>query len=632
MTKTLEERILAIENSHSLTDLDSDVLPTSHQEDYYFVSYSHKDYKAVLTDILKLEAEGLNFWYDTDIHVGENWEYIAKTYISKFQCKGVIFYLSENSILSTACNKEIEYVRKKGLNYFSINLPLLDGNISCGQSMLQDLIASGKAKESNIDQDKARYLFSDCFNQDVIYLPFNAPTQAKLNSIKKTLKGRNLYEFRFKLETVNHKADTPVATLYACKDNAITEAKIPAYVSRSSIANMEDLLQYEEKTGKFFEELPLTHVEDTAVFANFHALESVDLPTTLTSLGSDAFRNCYSLEKINLFALTELFSIHARAFAGCTSLNVTAIPDTVFYLGDGAFENCTSLTSFTPSKGLRHLGNGAFENCVNLSSITLPNNLSNIGDSAFSRCESLTEICIPPSVLDIGSNAFYGCKNLRTFTMADSMTEFGYRILNNCEKLTNVKLSKYAENIPSYAFAGDVSLASFNIPQSVEYILDNAFKDCVKLESITIPNSVKEIFSNAFNGCAGLTNVFIPKGLTSLRAPFSNCENLTEIAVDKDNEVYYSLDGNVYSRDKELIQYAVGKQDATFIIPDNVVEIGISAFDGAKNLKSITIPSSVKKVGLWAFSGCSSLETIINHSGVVLDRDKLEISDKINII
>ena len=85
---TIEERIKAIENSNSLTDLSSDVLPKSHQEDYYFVSYSHKDYKAVLTDILKLEAKGLNFWYDTDIHVGENWEYIAKSYISKFQCKG----------------------------------------------------------------------------------------------------------------------------------------------------------------------------------------------------------------------------------------------------------------------------------------------------------------------------------------------------------------------------------------------------------------------------------------------------------------------------------------------------------------------------------------------------------------
>ncbi|MBR7163306.1 MAG: toll/interleukin-1 receptor domain-containing protein, partial [Clostridia bacterium] len=123
-TLTLEERINAINKSKSIEELTSDILPKSHQEDYYFVSYSHLDYKEVLVDILQMEEQGLHFWYDTDIHIGENWEDIAKSYISKFQCKGVIFYLSKSSINSPACNKEIKYVVDHGINYFSINLPL----------------------------------------------------------------------------------------------------------------------------------------------------------------------------------------------------------------------------------------------------------------------------------------------------------------------------------------------------------------------------------------------------------------------------------------------------------------------------------------------------------------------------
>ena len=100
---TLEQKIQIIENSNSFADLNKEVLPRAYKEDYYFVSYSHKDYKQVMKDILLLEDQGVNVWYDSDMHIGENWEDVAEMYISKFHCKGIIFYLSKNSILSKAC-------------------------------------------------------------------------------------------------------------------------------------------------------------------------------------------------------------------------------------------------------------------------------------------------------------------------------------------------------------------------------------------------------------------------------------------------------------------------------------------------------------------------------------------------
>ena len=46
---------------------------------------------------------------------------------------------------------------------------------------------------------------------------------------------------------------------------------------------------------------------------------------------------------------------------------------------------------------------------------------------------------------------------------------------------------------------------------------------------------------------------------------------------------------------------------------DSIVEIGKKAFNGCKNLKSITIPDSVTEIELEAFSGCSSLtDTYVN--------------------
>ena len=94
---SLQEKIDLILNSNSLNDVPREALPSSHKEDYYFVSYSHKDYKKVLKDILLLETYGINIWYDDEMHIGENWKEVAELYISKYHCKGIIFYLSENS-------------------------------------------------------------------------------------------------------------------------------------------------------------------------------------------------------------------------------------------------------------------------------------------------------------------------------------------------------------------------------------------------------------------------------------------------------------------------------------------------------------------------------------------------------
>ena len=91
---TTEEKIRIIENTNSFAEVPMEVLPPSHRESYYFVSYSHKDYKMVLADILRLEELGVNIWYDNEMHIGENWQEIAQLYISKFQCAGVIFYLT----------------------------------------------------------------------------------------------------------------------------------------------------------------------------------------------------------------------------------------------------------------------------------------------------------------------------------------------------------------------------------------------------------------------------------------------------------------------------------------------------------------------------------------------------------
>ena len=539
---TLQERIDAIRNSESIDQLTSDILPKSHQEDYYFVSYSHLDYREVLVDILQMEEQGLHFWYDTDIHIGENWEHIAKSYISKFQCKGVIFYLSKNSINSPACNKEIKYVVDHGINYFSINLPLDEETPICSGKNMVDILKNteGFTFNEKINLAETEELFEEHFNDKVIYLPYTASTTNKVDEIKKTLKGKDLFEFRA-LDNSGFGYDI---VLTACRDNSLVSVTIPSEVTLEQIANKDD---FDSDDLREFD-LLVTKIGEAA-FANFFSLEEVILPECLEEIEDLAFVNCTSLKKINLHSCNWLKYIGPKTFKNCKKLTKVIFPDGVIAINPSAFSDCKSLSSVAFGENSR---------------------LTTIGEDAFIGCNSLTSITIPDNVTTIDIFAFYECDCLTSVTFGEN------------SQLTTIGTS--------------------------------AFRDCTSLTSLVIPDSVTSIGEYAFGGC----------------------HSLTSIVVDEANATYKSIDDNLYSKDgKTLVQYAFGKTDTTFTIPDNMTTIGKDAFSGCKSLTSITIPNSVSTIDKHAFSCCDSLTNVTfseNSQLTTIGEDAFSFCDSLTSI
>ena len=185
--------------------------------------------------------------------------------------------------------------------------------------------------------------------------------------------------------------------------------------------------------------------------------------------------------------------------------------------------------------------------------------------------------------------AFYNCVNLTSVVIGGSVTEIGENAFRNCSSLTSVEI-------------GD----------SVTSIGYDAFCDCDALTSVVIGDSVTTIGSWAFEDCDGLTSVEIGDSVTSIGDAFRDCDSLTSITLDKDNTVYQSIDGNLYSKDgKTLIQYAIGKTATEFVIPEGVTTIGAYAFWNCSSLTSVVIPDSVTSIGSWAFSYCDSLTSVV---------------------
>lgn len=140
----------------------------------------------------------------------------------------------------------------------------------------------------------------------------------------------------------------------------------------------------------------------------------------------------------------------------------------------------------------------------------------------------------------------------------------------------------------------DKSATSVEIPAEIDnlpvkWIGGSAFSDCVLLEDISIPDSVTSIEYDAFSGC----------------------ESLAAINVSSENNIYASIDGILFDKDKtELKQYPAGRSEKTYTIPDGVMYIGYGAFSGCKNLSDINIPDSVTSIGDYAFYECTSLSSI----------------------
>ena len=174
--------------------------------------------------------------------------------------------------------------------------------------------------------------------------------------------------------------------------------------------------------------------------------------------------------------------------------------------------------------------------------------------------------------------------------------------------------SRRVQKIGEHAFRDCASadlIRSVYIPGSVTVIGWEAFAS-TPIRSVHISNGTTHIEEGAFVECPQLESVSLPASVTYIgAAAFAGCPALTSINVSKENEKFYTVDGNLYNKvEKTLLQYLMGKTDESFAIPEGTEGIALGAFYGCQNLKRITVPSSITVIGESAFILCDSLESI----------------------
>lgn len=146
------------------------------------------------------------------------------------------------------------------------------------------------------------------------------------------------------------------------KDSAITEVKIPSYITAISATGVP--------IGAFSECVNIRSVTFT-------------LPSGLTKIGIETFSGCSKLAHITIPENVTL--IDREAFSNCDSLTNITIPDRVTRINDWAFSPCAALASVTIGAGVTHIGQEVFKNCSDLTNIVIQSDkVTAIGNGAFS--------------------------------------------------------------------------------------------------------------------------------------------------------------------------------------------------------------------------------------------------------
>ena len=125
------------------------------------------------------------------------------------------------------------------------------------------------------------------------------------------------------------------------------------------------------------------------------------------------------------------------AFNGASSLLSVNIPSSVTSIGLSAFEGCGNLVTVIGAQGVLSLGTSAFNNCSSLASAPI-GSATSIPSFAFAGCVSLLSVTIPDSVTAIDTMAFLSCGGITSLTLGASVATIGWSAFYGCNQLSRV--------------------------------------------------------------------------------------------------------------------------------------------------------------------------------------------------
>ena len=224
-------------------------------------------------------------------------------------------------------------------------------------------------------------------------------------------------------------------------------------------------------------------------------------------------------------------SIREDAFKNCINLALTTLPDSVTTIGKNAFYSCDNLRLTKLPKNLTSIGNYGFYFCENLALTALPDTLTTIGEHAFEGCAELALTSLPESATTIGVSAFLKNKKLALTHLPSNLKVVEGGAFQGCERLALTSLPDGLSVIGNLAFSGCTNIKLTSIPESVSLIGQQSFIECTGIQDLTLSSNVSDLPLYAFKS-SGLKNLIIKRTKSVVSLTSNPLEN-TPLAAGK---------------------------------------------------------------------------------------------------
>ena len=418
--------------------------------------------------------------------------------------------------------------------------------------------------------------FSNFYNLNNLYYEHNSPLKSdfitKYNSI-------NLFEY------ISLRGENPiidVSDIYGNDVVLVSEnptGKLTKTGSTGSSDNLSNRLIKADLDG-------ISEIGDS-VFENYYSLTELNISSTVTKLGTNAFKTCIGLDKVD-----------------CQMIENT----------------------------------GSYSRCESYASLSLYDNISkDMQDNLLMMFKSaeIIEYTSEPTVV------YYTSNNI-TLSDIDSKNIILKPDIN-AEISGILTVTFESDNVRNKLISVEIS--------GVDQISENCFKNCYNLSDLTISNSVKNIGENAFSGCYALKNVICMmtenNGFYSTSGSHVDVLKLDE-TIDEEMKnkicvmfgydleisetIFYEgvnpiIDFTKYYNHNIILKASEtnppsGKLSSTNQIGNlniklisveisGVDQISENCFKNCYNLSDLTISNRVKNIGENAFSGCYALKNVI---------------------
>ena len=330
-----------------------------------------------------------------------------------------------------------------------------------------------------------------------------------------------------------------------------------------------------------------------------------------------------------LFCLQTAIALHAQT--GTAGSLVWEIDDDVLTIrGDGDMHDYDLVDNIAPwyehddlftevkvCEGVTSIGNNAFH-AAGIYYAFIPASVTRIGDNAFLHCSDLIEVVnasLIPQVISPETFFFshFSHPVLRVpaasetrYMLADEWGDFTIDIIENSGISGSIE---WVLSDDVLVIGGTGEILSFLL---ANIISDKNTRD--QIRRIVINEGITDVVAGSLMSNY-ITSISIPGTVVRIdQSSFVSCTGLTSISVNEANPYFYSEDGVLINKnDKTLIVVPVGKS-GSFTIPETVEIIGPYAFNGCRQLTSLTISSSVKTIADYAFTSAGFASVSIPES------------------